>query len=132
MRASGISRTSSLRMMVRIVRSRSSAVVFTTPTTSTNEFDETVETTTEHTENVWLFQPEERVSDEITGERINGSLGGLVVADDTVEISKDDRITYGGVEYEVDTVVGYPNDAAADGTPSEATFFQIDFTRRNT
>jgi len=130
MRASGISRNSSLRMITRIIRSRSRTVTFNRPTVSQTALDDTTETLEEHTESVWLFEPQESVSDEITGERINGSLGGLVVAADTVDVQTNDRITYGGVEYEVDTVVGHPNDAAADGTPSEANFFQIDFVRR--
>jgi len=124
-RASGISRGSSLRMMTRIIGSRTNAVTFERPTTTTNALDETVETTSEYTENVWLFQPEESVSDEITGERINGSLGGLVIEADTVDIQSNDRITYGGVEYEVDTVVGYPQ-------RDDATFLVVDFVRRNT
>jgi len=124
-RASGISRGSSLRMMTRIIGSRTNTVTFERPTTTTNALDETVETTSEYTENVWLFQPEESVSDEITGERINGSLGGLVIEADTVDIQSNDRITYGGVEYEVDTVVGYPQ-------RDDATFLVVDFVRRNT
>lgn len=130
-RASGISRVGSLGMMTRIIRSRSRTVTFTRPTKTTTELGDTEETTDEHTESVWLFQPEESVSDEITGERINGSLGGLVVADIGPDIQKDDRITYGGVEYEVDTVVGHPSDDEADGSESEADFFQINFVRRN-
>lgn len=80
---------------------------------------------------MWLFDPRESVADEIAGERVNGSLGALTTATSDVDVAKNDRVTHGGVEYEVDTVVGHPEDANADGTASpEADFFIISLVRR--
>lgn len=80
---------------------------------------------------MWVFEPRESVGQELAGERVNGSLGAVLVAEDTADIQKDDRIVHGGVEYEVDTVVGHPEDEAADGTTSPDTdFFVVSFTRR--
>jgi hypothetical protein len=117
--------------MTRIIRSRSRSTTVSRPTTTQNSLDTTEETLSEHTENMWLFQPREGVGEEFAGERITGSLGALVVAEDTVDIQHNDRITHGGVEYEVDTIVGHEEDAPADGTASPNTqFFVVNFTRR--
>lgn len=119
--------------MTRIIRSRSRSVTVSRPTSQTTALDDTTETLEEHVERMWLFQPSENVSQELAGERINGSLGGLLVAERAVDVEKDDRITHGGVEYEVDTVIGHPEDDAADGTMSPDTdFFIISFVRRQT
>lgn len=119
--------------MTRIIRSRSRSVTVSRPTTEKNSLDGTTETLDEHVENIWLFEPREQVANEIAGERVTGSLGGLVVADRAVDIQKDDRITHGGVEYDVDTVVGHPTDNPADGTRSTGTdFFVVNFVRRQT
>ena len=117
--------------MTRIIRSRTRSITVSRPTTTQNSLDTTEETLADHTENVWLFQPTEGVGQEFAGERVTGSLGGLVVAESDVDIQHNDRITHGGVEYEVDTIVGHPEDAPADGTESPNTdFFVVDFTRR--
>jgi len=117
--------------MTRIIRSRSRSITVSRPTTTQNSLDTTEETLNEHSEQMWLFQPREGVGQELAGERVTGSLGGLTVAEDDVDIQHNDRITHGGVEYEVDTIVGHPEDAPADGTPSELTdFFLVDFVRR--
>lgn len=130
-RSSGIPTSRPRAGMTRIIRSRSRSVTVSRPTKQKNSLDDTTETLSEHTESMWLFQPRESVSEELAGERINGSLGALVVAERAVDIQKDDRITHGGVEYEVDTIVGHPEDAAADGTRSPDTdFFIIDLVRR--
>lgn len=119
--------------MTRIIRSRARSVTVSRPTKQKNSLDGTTESLAEHTENIWLFEPREQVANELAGERVTGSLGGLVVADRAVDIQKDDRITHGGVEYEVDTVVGHPEDDPADGTMSvETDFFIVDFVRRQT
>lgn len=132
-RSSGFSTSRPRAGMTRIIRSRSRSVTVSRPTTTKTSLDDTQETLTEHTESVWLFAPQDSVSEEIAGERVNGSLGGLVVADQAVDIVKDDRVTHGGVEYEVDTVIGHPDDADADGTDSRTTdFFIISFVRRQT
>jgi hypothetical protein len=117
--------------MTRVVRARTRAVTVSRVTETQGTLDETTTTTTDHTESLWLFEPRESVAAEVAGERLNGSLGGLAVADGTVDIEHNDRVTHGGVEYEVDTIVGHPEDDASDGTASPDTdFWIIDFVRR--
>jgi hypothetical protein len=117
--------------MTRIIRSRSRSVTVSRPTTTQNSLDTSEETLSEHVEEMWLFQPREGVGQEFAGERITGSLGALVVAERAVDIQHNDRITHGGVEYEVDTIVGHPEDAPADGSRSPDTdFFVVDLVRR--
>jgi hypothetical protein len=80
---------------------------------------------------MWLFQPREGVGQEFAGERVTGSLGALVVADRGVDIQHNDRITHGGVKYEVDTIVGHPKDDNPDGGRTRDTdFFLLSFVRR--
>jgi hypothetical protein len=101
------------------------------PTESVGSLDEVQTTTDEHTEQMWVFEPRENVAQELAGERIEGSLGGLSTADGTVDVQHNDRLVHGGVEYEVDTVVGHPDDADADGTASPDTdFWVVSFVRR--
>lgn len=129
-RSSGIPTKRPISGITRIIRSRSRSVTVSRPTRETNALDEEVETLNEHVEDMWLFEPREQAASEIAGDRINGSLGGLVVAERQVDIQHGDRITHGGVEYEVDTVVGHPDDDQADGSVSEGTdFFVVNFTR---
>lgn len=98
---------------------------------TTGSLGETQTTTTEHTESMWLFEPRENVAQEIAGERLTGGLGGLAIADGTVDLQHNDRITHGGVEYEIDTIVGHPEDGATDGTDSSDTdFWIVSFVRR--
>lgn len=131
MRSSGIPRRRALGSISSIINARARPVTLVRPTTTQNELDETVETTTDHQESVWVFEPRENVATEITGEHLDGGLGGLVVSDGTVDIQHNDRLTHGGVEYEVDTVVGHPNDDEADGTTSDDTdFWMVRFVRR--
>jgi hypothetical protein len=116
--------------ITRIIRSRARSVTVERPTQTTNSLDTTDETLAEHTAQLWLFQPTENVSQELVGERVEGSLGALGVAD-SLDLEKDDRITHGGVEYEVDTIVGHPDDADADGTTQGGTnFFVVSLVRR--
>lgn len=130
-RSTGLPRRKGLAGMTRVIRSRTRSVTFSRVTEQKGSLDQTTTTESEYTEDVWLFEPRENVAQELAGERIQGSLGGLVVADDAVDIEKDDRVVHGGVEYEVDTIVGHPEDDAADGTPSPDTdFWIISFVRR--
>jgi hypothetical protein len=130
-RSSGIPRQKGVFGITRIIRARARAKTFERVTTSQGTLDETTTSTSEYSVDVWLFEPRENIAEELAGERINGSLGGLVVADDTIDIDRDDRITYGGVEYEVDTIVGHPEDGDADGTASPDTeFWLLSFVRR--
>lgn len=130
-RSNGIPRQRGLGVITRIIRARARAVSVTRVETSTGSLDEVTETTTDHTESLWLFDASERVADEVAGERIEGNLGALAVADGTVDIQHTDRIVHGGVEYEVDTVVGHPEDDDADASPSpETDFWLVDMVRR--
>jgi hypothetical protein len=129
--SSGVPRGRGLGSIASIVRARTTAVTVTRPSVSKGSLDETTESTSEHTEDIWLFEPRESVTMELAGERINGSLGGLVDADGTVDLQNDDRVTHGGVEYELDTIVGHPDDGEPDGTASDGTdFWILSFERR--
>ena len=129
--SSGVPRQRGLDGITRIIRARTRSVTVNRVTETKGSLDETQTTTDGHTESVWLFEPRENVAQEIAGERLEGSLGGLTVADGTVDIQHNDRITHGGVEYEVDTVVGHPEDGDADGTSSPDTdFWIVNFVRR--
>ena len=129
-RSSGMPTGTPLSAITRIIRSRARSVTIERPTQTTNSLDTTDETLNEHTVQLWLFQPTENVSQELVGERVDGSLGALGVADG-LDLEKDDRLTHGGVEYEVDTIVGHPDDAAADGTTQSGTkFFVVSLVRR--
>lgn len=129
--SSGIPRRRAIGGITRVIGTRAAPTTITRVSTTTGSLDETVETTDEHTESIWVFSPRENVADEITGEHLDGGLGGLIVADGTVDIQHNDRLTHGGVSYEVDTVVGHPNDGEADGTQSDGVdFWMVRFVRR--
>lgn len=123
-RSNGIPRGTPIALMSRVISARSNAVTFTRPTKTKGGLDQVEETTAEHTENVWLHVPEERVREVSSGEREVGDIAALAVADGTVDIQKDDRVTYGGVEYEVDSVIGLPED---NGSPE---MWLVQFIRR--
>jgi hypothetical protein len=130
-RSTGLPRQKGLAGITRVIRARTRSVTVTRVTETKGSLDQTKESTDGHTEQMWLFEPREAVAQEIAGERLTGSLGGLAVADGTVDVQPDDRVTHGGVEYEVDTVVGHPNDGDADGTASTDTdFWVVNFVRR--
>lgn len=130
-RSTGIPRRKGLAGIRRIIGLRTRSITVSRVTASKGSLDETSTSTTDHTEDLWLFEPRESVAEELVGERVNGGLGGLTVADGTVDLNKDDRITHGGVEYEVDTVVGHPEDGDSDGTASPDTdFWLATFVRR--
>lgn len=132
-RSTGLPRRKGIAGITRVVRARTSAVTVSRVTETQGSLDETTTTTSDHTEDLWLFEPRESVAEELVGERINGGLGGLAVADGTVDLNKDDRIVHGGVEYEVDTIVGHPEDAEPDGSSSPDTdFWLVTFVRRQT
>jgi len=128
-RSSGIPRSAAIAGHTRVIRARSRDVTVSRPTKTTNELDEVTETTTERTASIWLFQPRESIADEIAGERIDGGIGGLVVSDKSVDLQKGDVVTYGGVEYELDTIVGHPEDGEPGNAPDTA-FWMLDFERR--
>lgn len=130
--SNGLPQTSGIRGLTRVISARTRSVVVSRPTETTGSLDETTTTTTDHVENIWLFEPREGVAEEVAGERINGGLGGLAIADGTVDLEHNDRITHGGVTYEVDTVVGHPEDGDADGSSTPDTdFWVVSFTRRH-
>lgn len=130
-RSTGLPQSKGIAGITRIVRARVSAVTISRVSTSKGSLDESSTSTSDHTEDLWLFEPRESVAEELAGERINGGLGGLAVADGTVDLQTDDRIVHGGVEYEIDTIVGHPEDDEPDGTASpETDFWLVTFTRR--
>lgn len=130
-RSTGLPQSKGIAGITRIVRARVSAVTISRVSTSKGSLDESSTSTSDHTEDLWLFEPRESVAEELAGERINGGLGGLAVADGTVDLQTDDRIVHGGVEYEIDTIVGHPEDDEPDGTDSpETDFWLVTFTRR--
>lgn len=130
-RSSGIPRRRALDTMSGIIGARARTVEFKRPTVSTGPLDERTETVNAHTEHVYPHDPSESIANEEGGERVVGDLAALAVADGTVDVQVNDRITYGGVEYEVDTVVGYPEDDDADGTESPDTdYWKLTFVRR--
>lgn len=111
-RSSGIPRRKLLSGIVNVTAARATSTVITRPSTSKGSLDETVETTTEHTEQLWVFDPNETSVGTLGGERQVGDLEALGVEPDTgsLNVQNGDRITHGGVEYEVETVVGAPDD----------------------
>lgn len=129
--STGLPRLKGIAGITRIIRARVSATTISRPDASKGSLDETSTSTADHSEDMWLFEPRESIANELAGERINGGLGGLVVADGTVDLQKDDRIVHGGIEYEIDTIVGHPEDDDTDGTDSpETDFWIVTFTRR--
>lgn len=128
-RSTGISRDTGVSGITRIVRTRTRAITVTRVSTSKGSLDETTETTSEHSESVWLFEPRESSAEELAGERINGALGGLVIADGSVDLQRDDRVTYGGVEYEIDTIIGQPVDGEPGNSP-DTDYWVVSFVRR--
>jgi hypothetical protein len=129
--SSGLPRKHGLRGISHVIRARTRSVTVDRVTETTGSLGETQTTTAEHTESMWLFEPRESVAQEIAGERINGGLGGLALADGTVDLQHNDRITHGGVEYEIDTIVGHPEDDKTDATDSPDTdFWLVSFVRR--
>jgi len=129
-RSTGISSDLHYGRMRTIVSTRATAVVFTRPSTSTGTLDETTETTSEFTEQVWVYNPRERTTQADAGERVLGDARGLMLAEtdydpdtDDEPVQKDDRITHGGVDYEVLTVVGLPDE-------QDPSLWMIEFERR--
>lgn len=123
-RSSGIPRGRGIAGITRIIAARATATTVTRVTESKDSLDSTTESSSEHSEDVWLFNPDEASVQSIAGERVTGDLGGLAVADGSVDIQKGDRIVHGGVEYEVDTVVGVPDE-------EQTNYWQISLIRRH-
>lgn len=129
-RSTGLPRRTGLAGLSRVISARTRTVTVRRVTESTGSLDQKNTTEATHSEDIWLFEPRESVAQEITGERLTGGLGGLAIADGSVDVQSDDRITHGGVDYEVDTIVGHPEDDDADGTTSPDTdFWMITFVR---
>lgn len=113
-----------------IIDDKSRKVVVERPTEQTGTLDESTETLDEYVEALWLTDTQKFISEEDTGERFTGSLRAFGV--DGINIKHGDRLTYGGVEYEVDTVEGQPDDVEADGSSHDDTdYFEITLVRRN-
>lgn len=128
-RSSGIQRGRAIQGISSIISARTQRVMVERPTKSTGSLDETTETTTEHPEDIYLHDPDEGVAEVVGGERVTGDLAGLAIADGSVDVAHGDRVTYGGVEYEVDTIVGYPEDGEPGNSPNTS-YWVISFVRR--
>jgi hypothetical protein len=128
-RSTGLPRGPGLAGITRVIRARVSSQTVTRVTESQGSLDESTETTSDHSEDIWLFRPNESIAEEVTGDRINGSLGGLVLADGSVDLQHRDRVSYGGAEYEVDTIVGHPEDGDPGNAPN-TDFWIVSFDRR--
>lgn len=57
------------------------------------------ESTTDVTEDIWVFDPQEIRDDTEFGDRLTGSLGGLTSP--TADVVVNDRLTHNGETYEV-------------------------------
>lgn len=122
-RSTGVPRDRPLGHITKIIGLRSATKTISRVTETVGSLDQTETSTADHTEDVWLFEPFEAPSEVVAGERVNGDLMGLAM--DDADIERDDRITHGTAEYEVDTVVGRPND---DNT----SYLVITLVRRST
>lgn len=130
-RAGGAPRGRALGTISSIVHQRTQTYTITRPTQTTGSLDQTTETTATHDEELWLFDARESSREVLAGERLTGSLGALGL--DGIDIQPNDRLTHGAVTYEVESVVGKPDDADADGTAhSNTDYFVIQLTRYST
>lgn len=129
--SSGAPRGRALKAIRNVIQTRQVPTTISRPTTTTGNLDQQQTTLTDHTERLWVFDPQSNVTEVAAGERVQGDLNAL--ARDGIDVRKDDRLTHGGVEYEVDTVVGFPEDAEADGTDhdEDTAYFHITLRRRN-
>lgn len=107
-RSSGIPRSVGLKHIRTIVAQRQTPIEITSITYTTSELDETVETETDHTESIWLYQGTSRLVQELIGERQVGTLSGIATTPIDIEI--DDRLTYNGIEYDVVDKIEYPEE----------------------
>ena len=129
--SSGLPNRKGLHGLTRVIRARQTPTTITRVTQTRNELDDLVEDESEHTEDMWVFEPIEAPSNEVLGERLNGDLSALSIADG-VNVERGDRIAHGGISYEIDTIVGHPTDDKTDGTESPDTdFWIIGLTRRH-
>jgi len=126
-----IPRSRPLRIVRQIIEQRARSVVVERPVTTVTELDEETSTLEQHTEQMWLHSPDERITREPSGERTVGELQAHAAAHESVDLKVGDRITHGGVEYEIDAIIGRPTDEQPDGdrTP-ETEYWVIDFVRR--
>lgn len=115
-RSTGLNTNPLVGAITKVIAARSRTYQVRRPTEHVGSLDEVTDTTTEHPEYIYLFESSEQVSDEITGARVDGDLGGLVVADGAVDIQYGDYVDYGGITYQVETVVGMPDDSDMDAT----------------
>ncbi len=127
-RSGGVPTDRGVTAISSVISQRVRPIVIKRPTTETGPLDETTETLSEHTESLWPVSPSERIEITDTGDRLQGDLRALAL--DGIDVQTNDRITYGGVEYEVNSVIGQPEDAQADGTDHDAVeYFDISLVR---
>jgi hypothetical protein len=126
--STGIPRRRAYGHLVRIISARAEAVTVTSVTETTNALDEIEKQTSEHTEQMWLTDASEGRASELVGEYATGNLVGLAAADGAVSASVGDTVTYGGVEYEITSIVGKPVDGEVGGS-SDTEFWMFEFER---
>lgn len=115
--------------LTSIIDARAESVVVTSVVETTNSLDEVVEQTSEHTEQMWLTDASEGRASELAGEYSTGTLVGLAAADGAVSASVGDTVTYGGVEHEITSIVGKPNDGDVGNSP-DTEFWVFEFERK--
>lgn len=94
-------------VMHRRIGARSSDYTVTRVTETVNDAGETVTTESTHTVSLWCFEPRNVTAEFSSGEHTSGSLQAL--SNPSEDITFDDRLTHGGVEYDVDDVSMYPD-----------------------
>lgn len=67
--------------------------------------------TSTHSADLWVHSPSESLVQTDYGERTDATLMATFLP--TEDVQSDDRITYDGHSYEVDTVLDHPSDANA-------------------
>lgn len=78
------------------------------PSDGTGARGGTTATTTITDVDIWLSSPNEIATDTEYGERLTGSLAGLSLP--TADVREGDRITYQGIEYEVEETITSDSD----------------------
>lgn len=94
-------------LLHRRISARATEYTITRVTETVNEAGEVEETESTHTATLWCFSPRNMTSQLMSGEHTSGSLQALMIPSE--DVTFDDRLTHGGVEYEVDDVIIYPD-----------------------
>ena len=93
-----------------------------------NERGGETQTTTTHTQHIWLYRPDEANIQNEFGMQLNGDLSGLAIPTQydpptDFDVEHGDRIEHGGITYEVEAIRTYPD-------PRDPDIIGIQFDRR--